>query len=203
MSGAHGRRRDNRRMDIDAALRSLQDTALAVTIRDSLFYFPLLESIHVLGLSLVVGTVVVIDLRLLGLASVDRPYRAMSSGILKWTWGAFALTVLAGVLMFTTNAEVYFHNVFFRTKLALLALAGLNVLLFQLTAKRTVDRWDRSRVAPPIGRAVAVMTLAIWIAAIFAGRMIGFTTSQQSTPPPATDDVNFEELLGFPSTPKK
>ena len=190
-------------MDIDATLRSLQATALAVSIRDSLLYFPLLEAVHVLGLSLVVGTVVVIDLRLLGLASVDRPFRVMSSEILKWTWGAFALTVLAGALMFTTNAEVYFHNVYFRTKLTLLAVAGLNVLLFQLTANRTVDRWDRSRVAPPIGRAVAVITLAIWIAAVFAGRMIGFTSTRQATPPPATEDINFEELLGLPgsSTP--
>jgi hypothetical protein len=190
-------------MDIDATLRSLQATALAVSIRDSLLYFPLLEAVHVLGLSLVVGTVVVIDLRLLGLASVDRPFRLMSSEILKWTWGAFALTVLAGALMFTTNAEVYFHNVYFRTKLTLLALAGLNVLVFQLTANRTVDRWDRSRVAPPIGRAVAVITLAIWIAAVFAGRMIGFTSTRQTTPPPATEDINFEELLGLPgsSTP--
>lgn len=187
-------------MDIDATLRSLQATALAVSIRDSLLYFPLLEAVHVLGLSLVVGTVVVIDLRLLGLASVDRPSRVMSSEILKWTWGAFALTVLAGALMFTTNAEVYFHNVYFRTKLTLLAVAGLNVLLFQLTANRTVDRWDRSRVAPPIGRAVAVITLAIWIAAVFAGRMIGFTSTRQATPPPATEDINFEELLGLPGS---
>lgn len=187
-------------MDIDATLRSLQATALAVSIRDSLLYFPLLEAVHVLGLSLVVGTVVVIDLRLLGLASVDRPFRVMSSEILKWTWGAFALTVLAGALMFTTNAEVYFHNVYFRTKLTLLAVAGLNVLLFQLTANRTVDRWDRSRVAPPIGRAVAVITLAIWIAAVFAGRMIGFTSTRQATPPPATEDINFEELLGLPGS---
>ena len=78
--------------------------------------------------------------------------------------------------------------------------AGLNVLLFQLTANRTVDRWDRSRVAPPIGRAVAVITLAIWIAAVFAGRMIGFTSTRQATPPPATEDINFEELLGLPGS---
>jgi len=186
-------------MDIDATLRSLQATALATRIRDSLLYFPLIEAIHVVGLSLVVGTVLVINLRLLGLASVDRPFRRMSSEILTWTWGAFVLTVLAGALMFITNAEVYFHNVYFRTKLTLLALAGLNVLVFQLTANRTVDRWDRSRSAPPIGRAVAVLTMAIWIGAIFAGRMIGFTTTRQATPPPpASEEINFEDLLGLP-----
>ena len=186
-------------MDIDATLRSLQATGLATRIRDSLLYFPLIEAIHVVGLSLVVGTVLVINLRLLGLASVDRSFRRMSSEILKWTWGAFVLTVLAGALMFITNAEVYFHNIYFRTKLTLLALAGLNVLVFQLTANRTADRWDRSRSAPAIGRAVAVLTMAIWIGAIFAGRMIGFTTTRQATPPPpASEEINFEDLLGLP-----
>ena len=184
-------------MDIDAGLRWLQATTLATDIRDSLFYFPLLESIHVLGLSLVVGTIVVIDLRLLGLASTQRSFQKMASDIMKWTWAAFALTVLAGSLMFITNAAVYFHNSYFRLKIALLILAGLNVIVFQLTAWRSLPRWDRSPAAPPIGRAVAVITLALWVAMIVAGRMIGFTrTGQQAEPTPS--DVNLEELLGFP-----
>ena len=187
-------------MDIDAGLRWLQATTLATDIRDSLFYFPLLESIHVLGLSLVVGTIVVIDLRLLGLASTQRSFQKMASDIMKWTWAAFALTVLAGSLMFITNAAVYFHNSYFRLKIALLILAGLNVIVFQLTAWRSLPRWDRSPAAPPIGRAVAVITLALWVAMIVAGRMIGFTrTGQQAEPTPS--DVNLEELLGFPPSP--
>ena len=184
-------------MDIDSGLRWLQATTLATGIRDSLFYFPLLESVHVLGLSLVVGTIVVIDLRLLGLASTQRPFHRMASDILKWTWAAFALTAAAGALMFITNAEVYFHNFYFRMKIALLVLAALNVTVFQLTAYRTLPRWNQSPAAPPIGRAVAVISLVIWISTIFAGRMIGFTTTRRPSEPTPTD-INFEELLGLP-----
>ena len=186
-------------MDFDATLHWLETTRVAIGIRDSLVFFPLLESVHVLGLSLVVGTIVVIDLRLLGLASTQRSFQRMASEIMKWTWGAFALTALAGALMFITNAQVYFHNFYFRMKLALLVLAAINVVVFQVTAYRTLPRWDRSPSAPAIGRAVAVISLLVWVGAIFAGRMIGFTTTRRAAEPTPAD-INFEELLGLPPT---
>jgi|SRR5665213_643786 len=174
----------------------LQGSALASRIRDSLFIFPLLESAHVVGLALVVGTIAVIDLRLLGIASRERSFRRMASDIMKWTWSAFAVTALTGSLMFITNAAVYFHNVSFRVKMALLVLAGLNMLVFELTAGRTIREWDQAPAAPPIGKAVATLSLVIWIAVIFAGRIIGFTTTRASLAEPAPADVNFEDLLG-------
>jgi hypothetical protein len=187
-------------VDIPSFLRWLQETGLAVRIRDSLFVFPLLESAHVIGLALVFGTIAVIDLRLLGVASTERSFQRMASDIMKWTWAAFALTALTGLLMFMTNAVVYFHNVYFRTKIALLVLAGLNMLVFELTAARTIHRWDQAPSAPPIGRAVATLSLVLWIAVIFAGRIIGFTTTRASQAEPAPVDVNFEDLLGLPAS---
>ena len=185
-------------MDIPSFLRWLQGTGLAARIRDSLFVFPLLESAHVIGLALVFGTIAVIDLRLLGVASTERSFQRMASDILKWTWAAFALTALTGSLMFTTNAVVYSHNFYFRAKIVLLVLAGINVLVFELTAGRTIHRWDRAPSAPPIGRAVATLSLVIWIAVIFAGRIIGFTTTRASAEP-APININFEDLLGLPA----
>jgi len=191
-------------MDIPAILRWLEASALATRIRDSLYLFPFLESIHVVGLALVFGTIAIIDLRLLGAASTERPFRRMASDILKWTWGAFALTALTGSLMFITNAGVYYHNFYFRTKMALLVLAAVNMLSFELTLGRSVHRWDKATAAPPAGRAVAVLSLVIWISVIFAGRLIGFTTSRakQTTPVPA--DTSFEELFqATPTSPAK
>src|ERR1700720_3186656 len=115
-------------MDITAFLKSLETSGLATRIRDALWLFPLIESTHVIGLALVFGTIGIIDLRLLGLASSERPFQRMWSDILKWTWAACALTALTGALMFITNAGVYYHNFFFRTKMVLLALTGLNML---------------------------------------------------------------------------
>src|SRR5436190_1174603 len=130
-------------MSIAEFLTSLETTTLANRIRDSLYLFPMIESTHVIGLSLVFGTIAIIDLRLLGIASTRRPFTRVASDTLKWTWAAFALTALTGLLMFITNAGVYYHNFYFRSKMALLALAGLNMLMFELTAGRSVHRWDK------------------------------------------------------------
>lgn len=193
-------------MELTSVLDWLQKTSLAVTIRDSLFLFPLLESTHVIGLSLVFGTIAIVDLRLLGLASTHRPFQRLAADTLKWTWVAFVLTAVTGGLMFITNASVYFHNSYFRAKVALLVLAALNVMVFELTTGKTVERWGRDRSAPAAGRVVATFSLVIWIAVIVTGRMIGFTTTRASLAEPTPVETNFEDLLGLPadggSTPK-
>src|SRR5580700_11145796 len=181
-------------MDITALLKSLESSGLAARIRDSLLLFPLLESTHVIGLALVFGTIAIIDLRLLGIASTQRSFKRMASDILKWTWAAFALTALTGSLMFITNARVYYHNFFFRTKMSLLLLSGINMLVFELTAGRTIHRWDKARSAPPAGKVVAALSLAIWISIIFMGRLIGFTTTRAAIEAPPTG-VNFDDFL--------
>ena len=187
-------------MQIAPLLDWLQQTGLATTIRDSLLLFPLLEAVHVIGLALVFGTIAVIDLRLLGLASTGRSFGRMASDIMTWTWATFAVTALTGALMFITNATVYFNNIYFRAKILLLVLAALNVLVFELTARRTVQQWDRSRSAPPIGRVVATVSLVVWVAVIFAGRMIGFTATRASGADTApVEELNFEDLLGLPA----
>jgi len=185
-------------VDIASILDWLQQTGLAVHIRDSLFAFPLIESTHVIGLTLVFGTIAIIDLRLLGLASTNRSFQRLAADILKWTWVAFAVTATTGSLMFITNAAVYYHNAYFRAKISLLFLAAINMLVFEMTTRRTVARWDRDASAPPLGRAVAAVSLVIWISVIVTGRMIGFTTTRASLAEPAPVEQNLEELLGLP-----
>jgi hypothetical protein len=187
-------------MDLAPLLDWVQHTALAVQIRDSLLLFPLLESVHVIGLALVFGTVAIVDLRLLGLASLDRSFGRLAGDTLKWTLGAFIVAALTGALMFITNATVYFHNVYFRAKVALLALAALNALVFELTARRRVADWDAAAAGPPpIARAIATLSLVIWIGVIVAGRMIGFTATRSAAAAPAPVETNFEDLLGLPA----
>lgn len=196
-------------MQLDAFLKSLEASGLATRIRDSLFLFPLIESTHVFGLALVFGTIAIIDLRLLGIASTQRSFQRMSSDILKWTWAAFALTALTGALMFSTNARVYYHNSFFRTKMLLLALSGINMLVFERTAGRTIHSWNKAPSAPTVGKAVAVVSLTLWISIIFMGRLIGFTTSRAAAVAPPPAGINFDDFLqatppnssGTPTTP--
>jgi hypothetical protein len=188
-------------MDVAAILKSLEASGLATRIRDSLFLFPLIESTHVFGLALVFGTIAVIDLRLLGIASTQRPFKRMASEILKWTWAAFALTALTGALMFITNATVYYPNVYFRTKMLLLLLSGINMFVFELTAGRAIHRWDTAPSAPASGKVVASVSLVVWISIIFMGRLIGFTTTRAATAPPPPAGVSFEDFLGASSAP--
>ena len=183
-------------MSITPFLQALQDTGIASGIRNSLYFFPMLEAIHVIALTLVFGTIMVVDLRLLGLASTHRPHSRVSADMLKLTWGAFAVAFLTGSLMFITNARVYFDNPFFRAKFALMALAGLNMLVFQFVTSRDAAAWDEDRTAPRLGRAAAVASLVIWVLVIGMGRTVGFTTTgaaaKQAAPPPA---VNFDDFL--------
>jgi uncharacterized membrane protein len=185
-------------VDIAPLLSWIEGSGLAARIRESRLLFPLLESVHVIGLALVFGTIAIVDLRLLGVASAQRSFRRMASDILRWTWAAFAVTAVTGSLMFMTNAAVYYGNAYFRAKMVLLVLAGVNVLVFELTAGRTVHRWDRAPSAPPVARSLAALSLLIWVGVIVAGRVIGFTTSRAAQVEPLPSDVDFEELLGFP-----
>src|SRR5215471_6874931 len=181
-------------MDIAGILSSLESSALATRIRESLLLFPMLESFHVIGLTMVFGTIAIIDLRLLGLASTHRPFTRIANDVLKWTWAAFGLTAITGALMFTTNAGVYFHNFYFRSKMLLLLLAGINMLVFELTAGRSVEQWDKNGSAPLSGKTMAALSIVLWISIIFLGRWIGFTTTraQFKEEPP---DVNIEDIL--------
>lgn len=183
-------------MDLDGLIAALEASGVATGIRNSLYLFPLIESVHVIGLTMVFGTILLIDLRLLGLASTERPFTAVAADVLRWTWLAFAVTATTGALMFITNASTYYHSAYFRAKMTLLALSGLNMLVFELTAGRSVHTWDRDTKAPAAGRAVAVLSLVMWIGVIVLGRWVGFTTA--STPAsvdPAIDLERLEDLI--------
>jgi len=181
-------------MNIDAALATLEATRVANAIRNSLYFFPFLESLHVLGLAMVVGAIAVLDLRMLGVASVQRPVARVAIDVETWAWWAFGLTFVTGALMFITNAGVYYHNIFFRLKMGMLALAGANVAVFEVTARRTLQQWNTDARAPFAGRAAATISLVLWIAIIFMGRWIGFTTTRVTGSKPAPG-VNIEDLL--------
>src|SRR5665213_1597568 len=182
-------------MNLIPLLDALKNSGLASTIRNSLYLFPLIEAVHVIALTLVFGTIMVVDLRILGVASRNRPYSRVTSDMLKLTWCAFALAAVTGSLMFITNARVYFDNTFFRFKFALMALAGLNMLVFQLTAGRSPVAWNDGAPAPARAKIAAIASLGLWVLVIGMGRSVGFTTTgaaaKETTPPPSVDFDSF------------
>src|SRR6266852_2744389 len=156
-------------------LKWLESTQLAEFIRESEWAFPAVESVHVIALALVVGTIAIVDLRLLGLASTSRSYAELSREVLPWTWASFAFAAISGSLMFVSQPVGYFGNSAFRIKILLLCLAGINMLVFQFITGRGAARWRPEDAVPLSGKIAASLSLAFWITVIFLGRWIGFT----------------------------
>jgi hypothetical protein len=163
-------------LEIDRALDWLQTTQVASAIGENEILFPWIESVHVLAIVLVVGTIWIVDLRLLGFASLDLTARRVMRDVIPYTWGAFGVAALTGSLMFSSDAVHYAHNRMFQVKLLLLALAGLNMVLFHLIGVRDIARWDKVDGRAPIAaRAAAAISLLLWIGVVAMGRGIGFT----------------------------
>ncbi len=97
-------------MDVDGFLASLESLKLATGIRDSLYLFPLIESFHVLGLSVVFGSIVIVDPRLLGIASIRRSFTRVTSDILRWTWAAFGWTATTGIMIIFRGRWIGFNT---------------------------------------------------------------------------------------------
>jgi len=182
-------------MDLTAVFKALEASSPAAAIRASLYLFPAIETIHVIALALVFGTILIVDLRLLGLASTARRVHKVEADLLKWTWGGFVVAAVTGLLMFITNAQVYADSLPFRLKLVALALAGLNMVVFEFTTHRSIKDWDDQPRAPTAGRVAAILSILLWTAVIFTGRWIGFTTSHATVElkPPA--GVDFDDFL--------
>jgi hypothetical protein len=157
------------------ALTWLHDTPMADAIRESSFVFPLIESTHVLAITTVVGTISVVDLRLLGFTSKNRAISTLTKEVLPITWTAFVIAATTGFLLFSSNAINYAANPFFRAKMLLLLVAFCNVLAFHFILERNLEHWDEAPRAPPLARLSGGLSLALWISVIVCGRWIGFT----------------------------
>jgi hypothetical protein len=163
-------------MELDVLLQSLEATSIATAIRESESLFPWIESVHVLAISLVVGSIAIVDLRLIGLASRDRAVGRLTSDVLPCTWAAFAAAAVTGALLFSSSASTYAHNSYFKTKLLLLVLAGVNLSIFHVFVSRDVERWGASSLATPLAAKIAgAVSLLLWIGVVAVGRWVGFT----------------------------
>jgi hypothetical protein len=163
-------------VDIEGVLAWLQSTWIATAVAENDILFPWIESVHVLAIVIVVGTISIVDLRLLGVASLDISAKRLMRDVIPYTWGAFAVAAITGSLMFSSDATHYAHNRLFQIKLVMLALAGLNMAVFHLFSERDIERWDVHGGATPVAaKAAAVISLMAWIAVVSLGRGTGFT----------------------------
>jgi hypothetical protein len=162
-------------MSLEQALMWLQDLSFPTNIRESGWLFPTIETIHVFALVLVIGSIMTVDLRLLGLANRERPFSQVAAEMLPWTWLAFAVAATAGALMFSSKALTYYANIPFRVKIVCLVLAGINMLAFHWIGARHLRSWDAGK-PPARARFAGGVSLLLWTVIVATGRWIGFTT---------------------------
>jgi uncharacterized membrane protein len=158
-----------------AFLEWLQATAPAVFIHQKAWAFTTVAVIHVFAVSLVIGTIAMVDLRLLGFTSARRPFTELARAILPWTWAAFALAVIAGSLLFASRATEYITNTTFWIKMGIMALAGINMLVFELITMRGVKTWDAATTPPTQARLAGAISIGCWALVVVFGRWTGFT----------------------------
>ncbi len=162
-------------MTLDQVFSWLYDTSVAVAIRENTLLFPLVEAIHVLAITMVVGTISIVDLRLMGLTSKGRAISSLTKEVLPITWVAFIIAAISGFLMFASNALVYSSNFALQMKMVLLLVAFCNVLAFHFILERNIEHWDEEPKAPSLARLSGTLSLCLWIAIVVCGRWIGFT----------------------------
>ena len=149
----------------------MADTPWSVALHESLYGYPIVESIHVWALCLFVGMAVVLDLRLTGLSFTNIPVSQIAKRILPWTTFGFVLMVISGILLFYAIPVRSYQNLFFRVKLLLLVAAGINAWVFH---PRGIQPWDRDPVPPRSARFAGYASLVLWMTIIFCGRMIAY-----------------------------
>ena len=155
-------------------MHSIERSPVGIFVAQSAFGFSALDMIHIASISVVFGMIAVLDLRLVGVALRDHPVTELSRQVLPWTWGAFAIAVITGVLMFTGQAAKYAVNFAFLTKLAVMALAAINVLAFHFITYRGVAKWDRDTAVPLAGKIAGAISLLCWIAVVCYGRFTAY-----------------------------
>ena len=137
------------------------------------WWFPFLESIHVLAIAFVVGSILTVDLRLVGVTALRYAVSRMTKELIPWTWGAFVVAVVTGTGLFMTRASAYVENPAFQIKFVLLILACVNMAFFQFRTFRSVRGWDTSATIPLDARIAGAASLILWSGVVLAGRWTG------------------------------
>ena len=152
----------------------LEHTPLAFGIAESTWLFPLIEGTHILALPLSVGMILIVDLRLLGLAFRSGPASRIMKEVLRWSTPGFAVVFITGGLLFMAHAGEAYGNAFFRVKLLLLVLLGINAAVYQTIFYPKMAQWDVTRRTPVGAKLCAGLSLIAWISVIICGRTMAY-----------------------------
>jgi hypothetical protein len=152
----------------------MEASAFAQAMRQWLWLYPSVEIVHLVGIAILVGSIAVLDLRLLGI-SRSLSVRRLAAHVLPWTLASFALIVPSGLAMFVAHASDLISNPVFALKLSLAGLAGANAAVFHTGVFRSAVNWDVDVLPPLAARAAGAASLLIWVSVIACGRLLAYT----------------------------
>jgi uncharacterized membrane protein len=152
----------------------LQQLPLASGIKESAWQFPVIESIHSLALSVMLWPAAILDLRLLGVVMRRRPVSTVAAQFLPWVWIGFTAMVLTGAVLFASEAVKCYTSPFFRAKLVLIGVAGLNALIFHKTVFRDLEAWDKDSATHWRAKMAGGCSLVVWIGVVAMGRALAY-----------------------------
>jgi hypothetical protein len=160
---------------VQSLMKWVEALPLAVLIHQKAWLFTTIQIIHVVAISIVIGSIAVMDLRLLGVGSRGRLVTEIAREVLPVTWVAFVIAALAGSLMFISQATAYYMNTTFWVKMGIMLLAGINMAVFELITVRGVQTWDVSPAPPLPARVAGGVSLMCWLLVFVFGRWTSFT----------------------------
>jgi hypothetical protein len=159
---------------ISAICQWLEHTSIGTTIRESLWLFPVIETVHIFGIILLVGGTSILDLRLMGLTFRDEPVTKLAKRFLPWAWAGFIIQVTTGLLMFASEATKMYINTAFQIKMLMILAAGVNAFVFHSLAYQSVGKWEKDPVAPLSARIAGLISILFWFGIVAAGRWIAY-----------------------------
>jgi hypothetical protein len=149
------------------------NTSLSVGIRESTWTYPIIESVHVLGLTLFLGLLLLWDTRLLGFVLRRVPVSSLWRQLFPWiTFGAIIITI-SGTLLFWSDPVKFYGNVFFRVKVLALLLAAANAAAYHLGIERRLVEWDTAST-PRAAKIAGATSIAMWTVVVVVGRLIAY-----------------------------
>jgi hypothetical protein len=155
------------------SMNALETSGVGRWMREALWAYPAVETVHIIGLALLFGTIVIVDLRLLGLGR-NVSAVAVTRNVLPWTLGGFCVAAATGSLMFTAHAGEFVTLPIFLLKMSLIVVGGVNAALLRVGALRSAGRWDLAILPPPRVRVAAGLSLLLWIGVIACGRLLAY-----------------------------
>jgi hypothetical protein len=166
-------------MILDSSLVWLHDTSFGTLIRESTWAEPIIETIHVLTLTVFLGFIILLDLRLLDLIMLRTRVSTVFQQLKPWLFGSFGIMLITGISLFAGDPVLFYGTIFFKLKMLMLLAAALNVIVFNLTLGRTLMQWDARARTPRAVKISGLLSLVLWVAVVACGRGIAYVL-----PPP-------------------